>query len=298
MAPTGHILGVVDEAGEQKELRPLMDGVGALLRAGLPVRPRTAPASMLVLPNVAARATVADDRLARVDALDRLVRKELRRLGLVDLRKAAATLFGAKGGGGTLTERRRHAANQAGYEFDHFRKRIEPKIIEQVAWQLYQGSLQFAQRRNGSEPIAASGDTPTIEPEHVEKPKPADQEILLSQIWSEVYGLRAELTAREVARDDPERTEEFEDAAASALWRLARLLTRLDVYLERYGRTILHGEAEYDANALIRLAGWSGELSQEDARNLRFALARVGEWNPANFQQTAKSLGLWPGALP
>ena len=64
---------------------------------------------------------------------------------------------------------------------------------------------------------------------------------------------------------------------SGALWRLARLLSRLDTYLEKFGRSILHGEAEYDTNGLIRLAGWSGEILEEEARELRFALARVGD---------------------
>jgi hypothetical protein len=111
---------------------------------------------------------------------------------------------------------------------------------------------------------------------------------LLSRIWSEVYGLRAELIAREATRDDPERKAEFAEAHANSLWYLARLLGRLDSYLEKYGRTILHGAAEYDAQALIRLAGWSGELTKEDARDLRFALARAGEWNREEFLEQLK----------
>lgn len=123
----------------------------------------------------------------------------------------------------------------------------------------------------------SDGVTPVIKAEQVEGPRTAEQEILLSEIWSEVYGLRAELVAREVARGDTENQEKAEEAHAGALWRLARLLTRLDTYLEEFGRRILHGEAEYDANALIRLAGWTGEVSTGEARELRFALAQSGE---------------------
>lgn len=62
----------------------------------------TAPGTLLELPNVAARSTVADSELGRVDALDRLLREELRRLGLVELRRAAGALFGIGRGGTTL----------------------------------------------------------------------------------------------------------------------------------------------------------------------------------------------------
>jgi len=65
-------------------------------------------------------------------------------------------------GGGSLTQRRRLAADESGYEFDHFRKRIEPKMVEQLAWQLHQDSLQYVERDRGPEPFAASGSTPII----------------------------------------------------------------------------------------------------------------------------------------
>lgn len=291
----GHILGTMASGSSQERMEPVVEGVRALLRHGLPARPGQAPEALLALPNVKAHATVAGDELARIDALDRLVRRELWRLGLSVLRKPAAALFGASGHGGSLTDRRRAAARLAGYQDDHFRKRIEPKIIEQVAWQLYQGSLQFANRRHGPEPIAASGEMPTISAEHVEQTKTAEHEVLVSRIWSEVYGLRAELIAREATRDDPERQDEFAEAATGALWYLARLLRRLDTYLERYGRTILHGAAEYDADALIRLAGWNGELSQEEARELRFALARAGEWDREAFRAQVAGSGVPSG---
>jgi hypothetical protein len=272
---------------DSQALTQLNKGLRAVLRVGLPIRPSTAPDELLKLPAVRARATT-DDHLARVDALDRLIRGELRLLGLNDLRRSARALFGATKGGDSLTDRRRQAAVFAGYNLDHFRKRIEPKIVEQLAWQLLRLGLQYVRRRNGPEPIEASGDTPTIQDQHVTEAKTAEQEVLLSRIWSEVYGLRAELIARESARDDPERQDEFTDAATGSLWYLARLLKRLDEYLDKYGRTILHGAAEYDANALIRLAGWTGELTTQQAQELRFAMARTGEWDRPKFLESIR----------
>jgi hypothetical protein len=258
-------------------------GVLALLRAGLPIRPSTAPDALLELDGVTARSVNPDDRLARVDALDRLVRGEIKRLALVDLRKAAALLFGATKGGGTLTERRRHGAASAQYEFDHFRKRIEPRIVEQLAWQLHQDGLQYVRRGGDGDPIAASGQTPIISADHIEHPDVAEREILLSRLWSDVYGLRAELIQREVAVGDPQLGSVFRAADDAALWYLARLLTRIDVYLGHYGTEILHGAASFNAESLIRLAGWTGEVTAERARELRFALARVGEWDRLGF---------------
>jgi hypothetical protein len=106
--------------------------------------------------------------------------------------------------------------------------------------------------------------------------------------------LRAELITREASRDDPERVTEFHEAAAGALWYLARLLSRLSTYSETYGKAILHGTAEYNAEALIRLAGWTGEVTVEQTRELRFVLTHVGEWDRASFRAVAAQLlPLW-----
>lgn len=265
-------------------LEPLVGALRRLLRSGLPLRPEMAPEELLNLRSVIARSVEPHQRLARVDGLERLLRAELKVLGLVKLRKAAQALFGFGSAAGlTLTERRHRAATLAGYELDHFRKRIEPRICRQLAWQLHQDGLQYVRRSGGGDLIAASGPTPTIHSEHIERPDTAAHEALLSRIWSDVYGLRAELILREAVGDDGARAAEFEAAEIGSKWYLARLLTALDRYMERYGVDILHGASEYDARSLIRLAGWTGELNQAEARTLRFALARCGEDDRPSF---------------
>lgn len=263
------------------DLQPLIAALGKVVRRGLPIRPSQAPGVLMTLDGVIARSVRPDDELARVDALDRLMRQELRRLGLVELRRPAAMLFGI-GASGFLTDRRRAAAVAADRNLDHFRKWIEPKIIEQLAWQLYRDSLQYVERTRGAGPFEASGSTPVITEESI-GPEAAERAALLSEVWSEVYGLRSELIRREASRDVPDMTAEFEDAAGGSLWRLARLLTKLDTYLEKFGAEILHGSATYNAESLIRVAGWTGDVTAEEARDLRYVLARTNEWNRATF---------------
>ena len=53
----------------------------------------------------------------------------------------------------------------------------------------------------------------------------------------------------------------------------------LNTYSEPHGKDILHGTATYNADALIRLVGWSGELTTERARDIRFILAQTSEWD-------------------
>ena len=66
----------------------------------------------------------------------------------------------------------------------------------------------------------------------------------------------------------------FKEADAAAELRLGILLNYLDDYMTRYGDRILHGEAEFKAEALIRLAGWRGELTEKQARELRWKARR------------------------
>jgi hypothetical protein len=256
-----------------------------LLRTGLPVTPSNAEPALLGLRGVRARAIDPDDEAACVDALDRVLRRLLKKLPGEPRRRAAAeALFGVRGTAGqTLTARRGEAARLLDYDPDHFRKRIEPRILADLAWLLEQDALQYRPRGRKSPLSEASGDTPVIDGDDLTDPERAEHEVLLSRIWSDVYGLRAELIDRERFRGVRGAEARFEEAAGGALWYLARLLTQLDRYLERYGERILHGEAEFNAEGLIRLAGWTGEVTEEQARELRYRLKRVGEWERREF---------------
>lgn len=260
-----------------------------VLKAGLPLRPGVAPDVLLDLAGVIARSVQPDDQLARVDALDRLLRATLKLLQPPERQEAAELLFIVARGGRTLTRRRIEAAVVLDYEVHHFRKRIEPIILRDIAWNLHQDSLQYVRRSRDGAPFEVSGHTPLITEQQLAHPDTAEHEILLSRIWSDVYGLRAELIAREASRDKPEREVEFQEGCRGALWYLARLLSKLSLYSEQYGKRILHGTAEYNAEALIRLAGWTGEVTSEQARELRFVLAQVGEWDRTAFLKIAKT---------
>ena len=269
---------VVPEPHEgERVVYPLAQG------AGLPLRPRVAPDVLLNLAGVIARSVDADDPLARVDALDRLLRTILKSLPPPERAEAAQLLFIVARGGKTLTTRRTAAAAALDYEVHHFRKRIEPTMLRDIAWQLHRDSLQYISRQRDGAPFEASGSTPVITEEQITQPDTAEREILLSRISSDVYGIRAGLIARETTAADPEQADAHSDAAIGALWYLARLLTKLHTYTERYGKSILHGSADYNADALIRLAGWTGDVTTEQARELRFVLAQVGEWDRERF---------------
>lgn len=284
MSKGAHEPPAASESPDRTELATITDALRTVIRTGLPMRPNSVPGDLTKLAGVIARSVRAEDHLARVDALERLLRATLKTLEPADRRDAAEGLFVASLGGRTLTQRRQYAADALGYEAHHFRKRIEPPLLEDIAWRLLQDSLQYIHRARDGAPFEASGHTPLITDQQLAHPDTAEHEILLSRIWSDVYGLRAELIARETTGDDPEQRAEYREAAIGALWYLARLLAKLSRYSERYGRSILHGTAEYNAEALIRLAGWTGDVTSEQARDLRFVIVQVGDWDRAAFK--------------
>jgi hypothetical protein len=260
---------------EESALAPLQADLRSILKSGgVPLTPDRAPEGLLALDGVTARSVRPSDRMARVDALDRLLQTEIKRLGRADLRSPAAALFGMRRGHGNLTERRSRAAARLHVHPEHFRKRIEPKILKQLAWQLYQDSLQYVQRQHDNLPFTSSGDTPTIETEHIEHPDTAEREAMTSDVWSRVYALRASLIRREATAGDPDRSTDNERHAKAARQKLGELLLALDAFLKAYGDEIFQGSAAHNAEGLIRLAGWTGELTAEEARELRWEQSR------------------------
>lgn len=253
-----------------------------VIRVGLPVKPDAAPQLLLELRGVRARAIDAGRFLSRIKALNGLLHGLLTDLGEGEEARALQALFAvhAEDRGTTLTHRRRRAAGILGYNDTHFRKHVETRLLRDLAWLLHEDSQTYTPRtRYAPEPTEISGDTPALRSADVNQ-----QEELVSRIWALVYELRAELIRKaglEAVEDaDP---AVIEDAAGTSLWLVARLLSRIHDYLERYGDRILHGEAEFDAESLIRLAGWSYELGPEEATRLRFLIAKIGNHDRDRF---------------
>ena len=229
-----------------------------------------------------ARAIDQSRYLSRVKALNGLLGRLLTDLGEGEEARALQILFAvyAEDRGTTLTTRRSRAAGVLGYNDTHFRKNIEPRLVRDLAWFLYEDSQNYTPRTRHAPPeTEISGDTPSLTPADVN-----DQEELVSRIWALVYELRAELirTARLEALEDAD-TSGVDDALGASLWLVARLLSRIHDYLERYGDRILHGDAEFRVEGLIRLAGWRHELTAEEGTRLRYVLAKTGEADRERF---------------
>jgi hypothetical protein len=246
----------------------LAQALKPILRTGLPVNPTFRDTRLLGLRGVVARSIDMDDRLSRVKALDELLRRLLVYYPDDVLGEAARVVFGAAPGtrGTTLTARRQQAADETGYEADHFRKHIEPKILHQLAWQLHSDSQNYIPReRDTPPPLEISGDTPYISVGDISAKDVNEHQEALSRLWAHVYALRAEILRVERLKTWPyDQTEPAlsAQALADALDQRDREIKAVQIeverYIQRYGESIEHGDGEFSARALLRLAGWAG----------------------------------------
>lgn len=238
--------------------------VRALLRAGLPIRAEQCGPALLTLSSVRARAHTDDDA-SRARALDALLREQLDRLENRELAAAARLLFGddTSTSGATLTARRTAAAEAAGYEVHHFRKRIEPKLAELLAWQLHRNSENAAGRASPPELRAAHG-RPKL-PADVFAWEAAEHQQALASLWGAAYLLRAELltVARLVSMDATDT--DLVTACGAALWQHGLALRAAREYRAAYGSVLLHTStdvgAELGPDQIAASAGWTPLLS-------------------------------------
>jgi hypothetical protein len=194
--------------------------------------------------------------------LDGLLREQLDRLENAELAPAARLLFGAEAAtsGATLTARRTAAATASGYEVHHFRKRIEPKLLDLLAWQLRRDSEEFT-ARHAEPPELRTASGPLVLPADVFAWEAAEHQHALAALWGAVYLLRAELLT--VARlKSMEATEDDLGAAASiALWRHALVLRASADYRASYGAVLLHAASELGPEKIGASAGWTPALT-------------------------------------
>lgn len=250
-----------------------------LLRAGFPITDTSAGDVLPEQRVVIAHAQHPDERASRIAALDRVIRQLLTGLGRSPRSQAARVLFGAARGtrGTTLSFRRLEAAHLLERHEDHVRKHIEPKILDELAFALHQENLRYTPTTATSRPeIAAHEDTPVLTDDAY-----TEQEELLCRVWSAVYGYRAEIIAiqrrlNEAQAEEREPDPDLQEHIDTGTWQLARLLTFVADYLDHYGEHILHGDTPYNIEGLVALAGWHGGLGSDEAKRLRYTLARSG----------------------
>jgi hypothetical protein len=244
-------------------------GLQRLLRRGLPATPASADAALLDLRGIVARAVDPADGASCTAALDGTLRGLLARFDDARYAPAARALFGMPPAepGQNLTVRRELAATAAGHEVHHFRKRVEPKLIEKVAWEL----LADADRFTRSALIA-----PRLAPVTARQPVSADpfawevaeHEEQLSRLWSALYAARAELLAVERLISLEAGRMDIITTAVTAAWRWAASRAEAISYTTAFAPDGYTGPDE-----LVALTGWTPALTAAQASRLTEAAA-------------------------
>jgi hypothetical protein len=236
--------------------------IGRLLRRGLPVTPATADTVLLDLRGIVARAVDPTDQASRTTALDGTLRGLLARFPDARYAQAARALFGLPPAepGQNLTVRRDLAAEQAGHEVHHFRKRVEPKLIEKIAWELLADADRFTRS-----PMIAPRLAPVTERQPVQADpfawEVAEHEEQLNRLWSAIYAARAELLAVErLISLDTDRTD-IRHTAVTAAWRWAVTRAEAIGYTTAFAPDLV-------ADKLVALVGWTPELTPAQASRL------------------------------
>lgn len=231
-----------------------------LARKGLPPEPGGDWPRLAALASVTARAGDDTGPAARAEALDWVLRRVLARLEPEGLREPAKALFGLlpSEAGANLTCRREAAAKAAGREVHHFRKRVEPQVLDLIAHALERDAA--AQSKSwASPPPVRPGRRRRDLPRDVFAWEAAEHEEALTRLWACVYALRAELLAVERQASMGDRGEATA-ASDAALWRYGQLQAQARRYRAAYGGALLP-DGEAAPHQLAALAGWTPPLS-------------------------------------
>jgi len=243
----------------------VVDAVGRLVRHGLPVTPAAADPVLLELRGIVARAVDPADPASRTAALDGTLRALLARFPDARYAAAARALFGLPPAepGQNLTLRRELAAAQAGHEMHHFRKRVERRLIEKLAWELLADADRFTRLPMIAPRLAPSTSRQLVQADPFAW-EVAEQEEHLCRLWSAIYAARAELlTVERLVSLDADRID-VAHAAVTAAWRWAVARAEAIGYTASFATDL---EA-VPVDDLVALAGWAPTLTPAQASRL------------------------------
>lgn len=236
--------------------------VGRLLRRGLPLTLAVVNPVLLDLRGVVARTVDPADAASRAAALDGTLRGLLARFPDSRYAAAARALFGLPPAmtGQNLTTRRELAAELAGHEVHHFRKRVEPKLIDMIAGELLADADRFTRSPLIAPRLAPAAGRQAV----VADPfawEVTEQEEQLSLLWSAIYAARAGLLAVERLVSLRATRVDIVRAAVTAAWRWASARAEAISYTTAFGQGL-------DVSALMALAGWTPLLTEAQVSRL------------------------------
>ncbi len=242
-----------------------------ILRRGLPVTAAVVDPVLLGLRGVIARAVDPSDEASLTAAIDGVLRGQLSRFPDARYAEPARALFGLPPAepGQNLTIRRERAARAAGHEVHHFRKRVEPRLLDQLAGALLADADRFTRSRVIAPRLAPVSGRQVV-PADPFAWEVAEHEEALSRLWGAIYVLRAELLAVERLLSLDADRREITVHAVTANWRWAQASIEATGYAAAFGT----GTAdEVIAHDLVALAGWTPPLAPAQEARLRAAAA-------------------------
>jgi hypothetical protein len=244
--------------------------LGRVLRRGLPITAAAADPVLLDLRGVISRAVDPDDEASRTTALDGVLRGLLARFPDARYAEAARALFGLPPAepGQTLTVRRELAAGAASHEVHHFRKRVEPRLIDQLASALLADADRFTRSRMIAPRLAPPTGRQTV-PADPFAWEVAEHEEVLCKLWAAIYAARAELLATQRLLSFGADRQQVIRQAVTAAWRWAQASLEAISYVGTFGVDT----EEVSAHDLVALAGWAPPVTAEQAAWLRRAAA-------------------------
>lgn len=236
--------------------------VRGLLRRGLPVTPSSAAEPLLELRGVVARSIDPGDDVSRTAALNGVLRGSLARFPNARYAASARALFGLPPAvpGLNLTSRRLLAAELASHEVHHFRKRVEPKLVEIVAAEMLADAERFNRPSLIAPRLAAADHREPI----VADPfawEVAEHEAHLARLWAAIYAARAALLTVERLVSLEAGQAETGRAAVTAAWHWATARAEALIYTSGFA-------TDQSPNELVSLAGWAPDLLPEQIDRL------------------------------
>lgn len=249
----------------------MAEALRALLRRGLPAAPDAVTPALLDLRGVAARAADPADEASRRAALDGLLRSTLARFPDVKHSRSVRALFGMAPAepGWNLTRRRDAAAAACGMEVNHFRKRIEPRLVEVVAASLVADDEAFT-RTSAIAPRLTAATARQRIPAEPFAWEVAEHEAALTAVWAAIYALRAELLTIERLLSLGAGRSEVVPHAVDAAWAWGRTRRAALDFTDGW-------DTGLDPHALVALAGWAPALAAPEADRLTQAAAAASD---------------------
>jgi hypothetical protein len=150
----------------------------------------------------------------------------------------------------------------------HFRKRIEPRILSTLAFQLLRLGDQYTRTFVTPPPLSKTEKRPETVPPDIFAWETLEHQEFICRLWSGVYGLRAALLNAQRLLSMEGAVDKVRASVVESLWHAATLMHLHSAYCSSYAGTLLPNPFDLEPRDVVRLAGWSPTTSAEEFADL------------------------------